>query len=124
MNDDYIEKPDIDVQKRVILESDRLFCGLVDFGQFSSMNSNFHWVYYWSKSWHLMSYRIKIYLTYITWLDLMGQELFNQVSSGWYTTIYTSHAAHKYFKIILSVFLKLNTSCIVIATKWIYRVTP
>lgn len=42
MNDDYIEKPDIDVQKRVILESDHLFCGLVDFGQFSSVNSNFH----------------------------------------------------------------------------------
>lgn len=42
MNDDYIEKPDIDVQKRAILESDRLLCGLVDFGQFYSMNSNFH----------------------------------------------------------------------------------
>ena len=81
--------------RKVILESDCLFCGLVDFGQFSSMNSNFHRVYYRSKSWHLMSYRIKIYLTYITWLDLMGQELFNQVSIGWYMTIYTSHAAHK-----------------------------
>lgn len=32
----------INVQKREILESDHPFCGPVDFGQFSSMNSNFH----------------------------------------------------------------------------------
>ena len=85
----------IDVQKREILESDRPFCGPVDFGQFSSMNSNFHWVYYRCKSGCLISFRIKIYLTYIMWLGLIVQELFNQVSSGWPRTFYTLYATQK-----------------------------
>lgn len=93
--------------------SDHAFCGSMDFGQFPSVTFTEIIRY---RSWCLISSRIKIYLTYIMWIGLILEELFKGENISVIHGILCFTCCSKE--------IKVNVSCIFIATERVYWVTP